>query len=101
MKIIGWILYIALKMVIGAIRIVLTFITAYICLGGSVFYTTYDITGFVFVITSLLYPPSGIITVRGFWPIFFFGIALGTIPTLITNVGTEEIYAARGLLSKI
>lgn len=101
LKIIGWILYIVLKMVIGVIQIVLTFIATCICFGGGVFCTICGIIGFVFVVASLLCLPSGIVTVKEFWPMFFLGIALGAVPAFITNVGVEGIYAVKGLLSKI
>lgn len=88
-------------MVIGVIQIVLTFIAACISFGGGVFCTIGGIIGFVFVVASLLCLPSGIVTVKEFRPMFFLGIVFGVVPTFVTNVGVEGIYAVQGLLSKI
>ena len=101
LKIIGWILYAVLKMIIGVIQIILTFFATCISFGGGVFCTVGGIIGFVFVVASLLCLPSGIVIVKEFWPMFFLGVAFGAIPAVITNVGVEGIYAVKGLLSKI
>lgn len=101
LKIIGWILYFALKMVIGVIQIVLTFLATCISFGGRVFQLVGVLIGILFVMGSLLGLPMGIVSGKEFWQMFFMGIAFGAIPEFLTNVGRDGIYAVKGVPSRI
>jgi hypothetical protein len=101
LKIIGWILYALLKMIIGVVQLILTFFVICIGFGGGVFQVIGGIIGFVFVLSSVLCLSSGIVTVKEFWQMFFLGIAFGAIPTFITTLGQEGIMAIKGVLSRV
>lgn len=101
LKIIGWILYIVLKMVIGVIQIVLTFLATCISFGGRVFQLAGGLIGTLFVMGSLIGLPMGIVSGKEFWQMFFLGIAFGAIPAFLASVGRDRIYAVKGVLNKI
>lgn len=101
LKIIGWTLYAVLKMVIGIVQIVLTFVATCIGFCGVVLQWVGGLIGTLFVLGSLLGLPMGIVSGKEFWQMFFLGIAFGAIPAFLTNAGRNGIYAVKGVLSRL